>query len=642
MRPYISLCMIVKDEEKVIERCLSSVAHLVDEVVIVDTGSTDNTKEIVAKYTTNIYDFQWVNDFSAARNYAASKATGEWILVLDADEYVDEANFKDLIQEIKCDEDKYDAYYAKILNFAGSFGESLVQNYHDRIYKNNGEISYYRKIHEQFQKNNGEALKSKNSCLLIFHSGYLKQTVSEKQKNHRNKVLLDSEMNRGSNKAFDYFNLGNEYCSIGDYNKALESYLEAYKLKSDFRLAWVSTTLIQIIICLVSLKRYNDALSVIKDAENIYNDSPEFLYLKGEVFFLRGQMEEAKSTFLQLVNQTEMYGNILFRPDLKDQKPHIRLAEIFLHQEDFNGAIYHYTSVLNVNKYNEEAIKKIVFILNKFHSVDEISSFLMSNELVNSKNIQSYVRVCFESGNLNLAISLLANFYEENKVLYKIALLKKFCIGNEGNIEEFKEILQFEVLKELIESNWINIIDLYLLKEIKSEDNICFNLFSPIEENERFKNLKAFLSSESIIVDIDEDLLIFSLQMLIYYKKYSLIDALLADIENADKKVISKVASVLFLNGYKIESLQLYDIGDWNYFREEDFINIIFTLLDTNDKLNAVEFAKYAKMTFENDFRFYEYILENTNDSYLFKTVLEEAKLVFGDSFYAEKYCLLN
>jgi len=94
MKPFISLCMIVKNEEKVIERCLSSVAHLVDEVVIVDTGSIDNTKEIITRYTSNIYDFEWINDFSAARNFAASKATGEWILVLDADEYIDEENFK--------------------------------------------------------------------------------------------------------------------------------------------------------------------------------------------------------------------------------------------------------------------------------------------------------------------------------------------------------------------------------------------------------------------------------------------------------------------------------------------------------------------------------------------------------------------
>jgi len=211
MKPFISLCMIVKNEEKVINRCLSSVVRLVDEIIVVDTGSRDDTKKIVATYTPNIFDFKWIDDFSAARNFAASKASGEWILVLDADEYVDEDNFKNFVQEIKEDRNQFDAYTVKILNFTGNFGESLVQNYHDRVYKNNGEILYYRKIHEQFQYIQDQQLNIKQSSLLVFHSGYLNQVVNEKDKNIRNKDLLESEMNFGSNEAFDYFNYGNEY-----------------------------------------------------------------------------------------------------------------------------------------------------------------------------------------------------------------------------------------------------------------------------------------------------------------------------------------------------------------------------------------------------------------------------------------------
>ena len=71
----ISLCMIVKNEEQVLARCLDSVADLMDEIIIVDTGSTDRTKEIAARYTDQIYDFAWIGDFSAARNFSFSKAT---------------------------------------------------------------------------------------------------------------------------------------------------------------------------------------------------------------------------------------------------------------------------------------------------------------------------------------------------------------------------------------------------------------------------------------------------------------------------------------------------------------------------------------------------------------------------------------
>ena len=88
----ISLCMIVKNEERILKRCLDSVKDLVDEIVIVDTGSTDATKRIAAEYTDRIYDFAWIDDFSAARNFAFSKATKEYIYSADADEVLSEEN----------------------------------------------------------------------------------------------------------------------------------------------------------------------------------------------------------------------------------------------------------------------------------------------------------------------------------------------------------------------------------------------------------------------------------------------------------------------------------------------------------------------------------------------------------------------
>ncbi len=91
-----SLCMIVKNEEKVLARCLDSVADLMDEIIIVDTGSTDATKEIAARYTERIYDFAWNDDFSAARNFSFSKATMEYIYAPDADEMLDDKNRREL------------------------------------------------------------------------------------------------------------------------------------------------------------------------------------------------------------------------------------------------------------------------------------------------------------------------------------------------------------------------------------------------------------------------------------------------------------------------------------------------------------------------------------------------------------------
>lgn len=85
----ISLCMIVKNESATIERCLSSIKNIVDEVIIVDTGSSDNTKNICRKFTDKIYDFKWIDDFAAARNFAFDKAAKEYILWLDADDILE-------------------------------------------------------------------------------------------------------------------------------------------------------------------------------------------------------------------------------------------------------------------------------------------------------------------------------------------------------------------------------------------------------------------------------------------------------------------------------------------------------------------------------------------------------------------------
>lgn len=90
--PTISLCMIVKNEETVLERCLDSIADLMDEIIIIDTGSTDRTKEVASQYTSKIYDYKWTNDFSAARNFSFSKATMDYIYTADADEVLDTEN----------------------------------------------------------------------------------------------------------------------------------------------------------------------------------------------------------------------------------------------------------------------------------------------------------------------------------------------------------------------------------------------------------------------------------------------------------------------------------------------------------------------------------------------------------------------
>lgn len=143
-----SLCMIVKNEERVLRRCLDSISDLVDEIVIVDTGSTDNTKSIAAEYTDKIFDFKWVNDFSAARNFSFSKCNMDYIYVADADEYLDEENrkqFKILKDNIYPEIEIVQMMYETITNDTVL---NIYREYRPKLYKRLRSFTWIDPIHE--------------------------------------------------------------------------------------------------------------------------------------------------------------------------------------------------------------------------------------------------------------------------------------------------------------------------------------------------------------------------------------------------------------------------------------------------------------------------------------------------------------
>lgn len=145
----ISLCMIVKNEEKILARCLDSIKDLMDEIIIVDTGSTDNTKEVAARYTDKIYDFKWTDDFSAARNFSFSKATQEYIYTADADEVLDLENYEQfkqlkelLLPEIEIVQMKYvtNSDFNTVYNFQ--------KEYRPKLFKRLRNFNWISPIHE--------------------------------------------------------------------------------------------------------------------------------------------------------------------------------------------------------------------------------------------------------------------------------------------------------------------------------------------------------------------------------------------------------------------------------------------------------------------------------------------------------------
>ena len=145
----ISLCMIVKNEEKVLARCLDSVADLVDEIIIVDTGSTDATKEIASRYTDQVYDFAWQDDFAAARNFSFSKATKEYIYVPDADEVLDEENreaFRQLKQVLLPEVEIVQMLYHTVTEYNTVL--NAEKEYRPKLFKRERNFTWIDPVHE--------------------------------------------------------------------------------------------------------------------------------------------------------------------------------------------------------------------------------------------------------------------------------------------------------------------------------------------------------------------------------------------------------------------------------------------------------------------------------------------------------------
>lgn len=147
----ISLCMIVKNEEDVIARCLNSVKDIVDEIIIVDTGSTDNTKIIASEFTDKIYDFKWIDDFSAARNFSYSKAVMDYILWLDADDVIAK---KDKEEFIKLKQTLLPAIDMVMMKYDVAFdehGNVTLSYFRERLSKRINNYEWKEAVHEYLQ-----------------------------------------------------------------------------------------------------------------------------------------------------------------------------------------------------------------------------------------------------------------------------------------------------------------------------------------------------------------------------------------------------------------------------------------------------------------------------------------------------------
>ncbi|HOI28377.1 MAG TPA: glycosyltransferase family 2 protein [Melioribacteraceae bacterium] len=187
----LTLSMIVKNEEKYLEGCLQSVTGIVDEIVIVDTGSADRTIEVAKKFGASVFHFKWVNDFSAARNFALSKSNGDWILYLDADERLMPESRNELLDIIKSS--GRSGYNCIVKSLDSENGRDNQMTY-VRLFKNSGEIRFKGSVHEQILPSLLDCdYRILDSSILIEHIGYNICLEGKRDKALRNLELLLKE-----------------------------------------------------------------------------------------------------------------------------------------------------------------------------------------------------------------------------------------------------------------------------------------------------------------------------------------------------------------------------------------------------------------------------------------------------------------
>lgn len=214
--PKLTLSMIVKNEEQHLRECLKTVEGIVDEIVIVDTGSTDSTVEIAKEFDAKIYYFEWIKDFSAARNFGLSKSTGDWILILDADDRLEEKSKKEILEKIKDNNN----HGVKCIINSLDYEDSPTINKYVRLFRNDKNIAYTGKAHEQIEQSlveNGH--KIIDSTIEIVHHGYNVPRAELQKKAERNLELLLNDYEERPT-VYGAYQLANSYKLLDNREKA--------------------------------------------------------------------------------------------------------------------------------------------------------------------------------------------------------------------------------------------------------------------------------------------------------------------------------------------------------------------------------------------------------------------------------------
>ena len=351
----ISLCMITKDEERFLARCLSSVQPIVDEIIVVDTGSVDRTREIAGLFNAKVFDFEWTDDYSAARNLSLSKASGDWIFSLDADEVISERDHRLFKSLIANSEPGFSAYsfvtrnYTNDTNHVGwiandghykceEAGCGWVPTDKVRLFPYHTKIQYEYAVHEMVEPSlHREDVEIRESRIPIHHYGPLLRNKKDlkmrayyrigRKKLHTSGenvvslyelaiqaailgetaeaiVLWEKFIALKSDMPEAFVHLATAYFQDNNYHSALQASKKALELAPEMKEALYNYSLCEFII--------GDIGEAIAYLEYLLDSSPEFLparFLLAAAHICSGNKQKGRKRFKEL-SQTEMGPNL--------------------------------------------------------------------------------------------------------------------------------------------------------------------------------------------------------------------------------------------------------------------------------------------------------------------------------------------
>ncbi len=366
----MTLCMVVKNEEVFLTKCLQSVKGLVEEIVVVDTGSTDRTVEIANRFGARVIVEPWENDFSKPLNRALREASGEWILRLDGDEELypeDRGKVRSLLNKETA------AYVVQIVNLMNerNVEEEEVSSF-VRLFRNNPNYRFEGMIHEQIVpsiiRDNPQAV-IQYVPIRIRHYGYLKEVSNSKNKDDRNLELTLQALRQEPDNAYMHYYLGMEYRRRQHRVAAIQAFDDALK-SIDPALPWVSRCVQSYAVTLFELGRWSEGKAILEKGMNWYKDYTDLVYLRGVVHLEQGEYVDAVADFAKCIAMGDPPGmKYVVTRGIGGYKAYLGLAQVYEKMGKDQDAIENYEKSYKLLPRNIQTLYSLSTLLVKHQAI---------------------------------------------------------------------------------------------------------------------------------------------------------------------------------------------------------------------------------------------------------------------------------